>query len=500
LKINKQISRKKSASIQAVGGYMNTIAMLIQGLLLMPLYLHFIESHVFGLWLATGGILGLLSMMNLGLSSMMMQRIAYAYAKNNVTSINKYFTNGFLVYSIISLLLLLIGLTLSPLVPNIIGATSNNGELLKGCFQLSLISLVLSLINESLRCLSYATLRPLIPVTGVVFGRLSGMILTIFLLYRSYGLWSIPIGMVIGEVIIFIFNLVSSLKVIYQINFKLSFNIQVIKEYFKTAPSLFMATIGNTVANTVEPLLITIFISPEVTTIYILNRRAADVVFNMLSVIVGSISGPLSNLIGEGNVHNIANIVIKILFACFALSIIGFAIYQATNEMFISLWVGKEFVTDQRIVMLIALAFSARFFRGVISQLLYSYGDFTFPSKLIFAEGLVRIILSALLINYLGLIAIPLCLLLMASVMSFLLGFRLKKHLQLEFNPFVIMRFFIVALFIFILSYILQANLNVIGSWGLFIFNLILVSISIVLLFFLSNINLCRRFFKGFIK
>jgi O-antigen/teichoic acid export membrane protein len=45
-------------AVQAVGGYLNTTILIVQGLLLVPLYLRFLGPHDYGLWLASGGCSG----------------------------------------------------------------------------------------------------------------------------------------------------------------------------------------------------------------------------------------------------------------------------------------------------------------------------------------------------------------------------------------------------------------------------------------------------------
>ena len=97
-------SRKRATILQALGGYVNTGIIILQGLLLMPLYIRYLGADTYGLWLASGGILGMLGLINFGISSMLVQRIASAYGKNDLDQAGAYFISGMVVYLSIFLL------------------------------------------------------------------------------------------------------------------------------------------------------------------------------------------------------------------------------------------------------------------------------------------------------------------------------------------------------------------------------------------------------------
>ncbi|WP_265943741.1 hypothetical protein [Dechloromonas sp. A34] len=63
------VSRKRAITLQALGGYLNTGIQIVQGLILIPMYIHFLGLSLYGFWLSTGAILGMLGVMNLGLGA-----------------------------------------------------------------------------------------------------------------------------------------------------------------------------------------------------------------------------------------------------------------------------------------------------------------------------------------------------------------------------------------------------------------------------------------------
>lgn len=459
-------SRKKATVVQAVGGYVNTGIVVVQGLILVPFYLYFIGAHTYGLWLASGGILGMLGLMNFGIGSVLVQRIASAYGKKSFALAGMYFINGMMVYLFICVLLGLVGWGVSIWIPSILKVTGDEAVLLLSCFQLAVVAMMLAVLNECLRAFSQSLLRPMAPVVGMVLGRIVGIGVTVWGLFNNVGLWAIPIGTLIAEFIILAVNLCNAVSLFRGLGAKVVLDRKIINEYVKTSPPLLMATTGNTISQEAEPLLITMFLTPEITAAYMVTRRAADIVFRMLNVIAGSTMGAFSHLVGSGDVQRTTEVVKKLLMLSYILGAIGFAGYVGANQAFISLWVGESFLLEQNITFFIALALFARTFRGLLGRMLYGLGDFTYTSVVIFLEGIVRVLLALGLLNTFGLIGVPLAFILPCLIAVLILGFRLKKQLVLSISFPAIGRLLLTAIVLFTASLgLLSMNLDV-KSWG----------------------------------
>ena len=489
-------SRKRATIFQAVGGYINTGIIVVQGLLLIPLYLYYIEVHTYGLWLASGGILGMLSLMNFRISSILIQRIANAYGKQEHALAGAYFINGIVVYLFICLLFGMAGWGASMWVPSILGVAGDEAALLQNCFQLTVIAMTVGILNECLRSFSQALLRPVVPMVGMAIGRIVGIGVTVWMLFDSFGLWAIPMGTLAAELTILIVNLFNAVNLFRWLEFKITLDYKIIKEYVKTSPLLIMATTGNTISQEAEPLLITIFLSPEVTTAYMITRKAADMVFRMLSVVAGSTMGSFSHLAGNADKEKIKDVVKKLLILSFFLGTIGFASYVATNEFFVSLWVGELFVLDPNIILFIGLGFFARNLRGLMGQFLYGLGDFNHTSKTILLEGTGRIILAMVLLRFFGVIGVPLACSIACLVTTFIMGIRLTNKLGAEINYQVLTKLLFNALIVFGMSFIM-VNLNLsIVLWNQFVIYLVLVMAVLTILYILINFNMAQQIYK----
>ncbi len=495
--MGKSPSRKRATILQAMGGYVNTAIVIIQGLLLVPLYLHYIGAHVYGLWLASGGMLGVLGVVNFGVGSMVIQRVAKAYGNNNRAQAGTYFVNGAVVYFVICLFYVLVGYLASFFLPEILNISGNDAELLKQCFLLAVAAMAIGIFNECLRGWGQALLRPVFPAVSIAVGRLFGIGIIVWMLFDGFGLWAIPTGLLLAEILIFLLNMFNAVQLFRGLKIRIGLDLDIIKEYMRTSPALMMARVGNTLSREADPLLITMLLSPEVTTAYMITRRAADVVFRMLNVITGSIMGSFAHLNGCGDKKQTSAIAQKLLTLNFSMGIIGFATYVGANHSFVSLWVGESFVLDQNIILFVGLAYGARTFRGLLGQLLFGVGDFVYPSVVILLEGVGRVALTLGLLSVLGIIGVPLAFMLSCLVMIALLSFRLKLMLAMRFYVPAIVKFLFTAAVLFVISHNLSKINIAISSWNIFVIYLVVLLVVSIGIFLSMNFKRCRDIYRS---
>lgn len=490
-------SRKQATVRLAIGGYINTSIVIAQGLLLTPLYLYFIGAHTYGLWLASGGILGMLGLMNFGVSGLVLQRIAKAYAQMDLSLARAYYINGAAIYLGICLLYGLVGWVASIWIPEVLDVTGENAELLRKCFQVAVSAMVIGTFNEFLRSFSHALLRPMVSMVSMAAGRILGICVTVWMLFNDFGLWSIPVGLLISEGFIFAINLAYSIGLSRKLPTILSLNQNIIKEFMRTSPVLLTARVGDTVSREADPLLITIFVGPELTTAYMVTRRAADIVFRLLSVIVASTMSSFSHLAGCDDNKKTGGMALKLLTLNFSIGAIGFATYAGTNHAFVSMWVGESFALNQEIILFIALGFFARTFRGLLVQILYGLGDFVYPSIVVLLAGIARIALATWLLSMLDIIGIPIAFTLACFISIVPLGLRLINQLTMRIClPSIARLLFSAAILYSVNSAVIQLDFDI-NSWGIFLLYLLIIMTSTSILFISMNLSRFRDIYKS---
>lgn len=429
-KLQEPVNLKWASALLALGGYTNTGIMTVQGFILVPLYLRFIGPHLYGLWLSSGGILAMLGVLQFGIGNMLIQRVAHAYGQQDLPKAGAYFLNGMFVYLVITSVFVALGMMLSFCLGMFKVVGGSEKELVR-CFQLAVLSAGVGIVNTCLRGFAQALLRPLFTVITLAAFQIVGAAATIFLLYRGAGLISIPVGMLAVEVLAFISGAVQAMRLFRGLCAKVRIDRGIIGEFFRVGGALFFAKLGNVLSRESDPLLITLFCRPEMTTAYMVTRKGVDVFSNILNVLNVSTFCTFSHLVGQGDKAKTREVAGKLLAMIYLLGLVGFVSYVGLNHSFVSLWVGKAFALDQSIMLLIGMAFFAGSLRSIVVQVLNGFGCFNFSSEIVFIEGLGKVLLSALLLYVFGLVGAPMALLATSCMSLIVMGFELRSHISL---------------------------------------------------------------------
>ncbi|OCC15875.1 O-antigen flippase Wzx [Dissulfuribacter thermophilus] len=484
--------RKRAFILQVLGGYANNAIGIIQGLLLVPLYIHYIGIQTYGWWLASGGIFNMLRLMNFGINSMLIQRIASAYGKQDLFRAGAYFFNGALVNVGICLLYGFTGWVISFWLPEILNVTGRESEILRGCFLIAVTAMAVGFFNECIRSLNQALLRPLIPVLSIIVGRILGTGVTIWMLLDNFQLWAIPSGMLVTEGIIFLINIVDVITFFLRLNFPIKIKKDIIIEYVQTGPALILARVGLTISQESEPLLINTLIGPEMNTAYMVTRRAADFIFQLFSVINGSIYSPFSHIAGAEQTQKLYTILKQILIISFSIGLIGFSIYAGINHEFVSLWINQSIVLNQDIILAIGIGYFLRSIRATLWQLLNGLGDFVFTSLIIFLESSVRMVVAITALTFFGVIGLPMALSISSFNSLILLSLRLKKRFTLQLDINTNFRFLLSVITLFGISLLATEYKNFPVSWGHFLIHSLLLTMTLLFSFISINWGILR--------
>ena len=460
------------------------IITIIRGLLFIPLYINFIGVRLYGLWLASGGVLVWLTMLDLGLGQGVAQRVASHYGKKDYEKTGQYFINGLLIYTIFGVLFFSIGYLISFPLPSWLKAGYSDSGILRACFQLAVAAGFLKILNDVLRGFATSVLRPLFPLTSLLIWNILGLVSTVVLLFKSWGLWAIPIGHLVTQGGLIFFNGGFALVLLKKLGVRFKVDRSIMSDLLNLTPSLFVARIGQSIVKSIEPLLITVILYPELTTAFVVTRRAADLVSHGLHIIVGSTLPGFAHLVGQENMKRSAEIVRLMMTFIVYSGLIGFGTYIVSNGPFVKIWLGEQFYLGREITMLIAISIMIRVIHDVVSELLVGAGDIIFSSYLVFAESTVRVIAMTVLIYFIGVPGAPMGMILTCSAFAIVLGIRIYKRFDAQPvfpQAFSIIKSFSVSVVIIVLFMNFYLDVNSWTSFSIF-------SIAVFISLFVANL------------
>lgn len=139
---------------------------------------------------------------------------------------------------------------------------------------------------------------------------------------------------------------------------------------------LFVHKIGAVALNQTSPIIIYAYASLSMVTSYGNYLIITRGISTLLNAMFNSMNAGVGNLIAEGNDRKVMSVFKELFSSRFLIvSTCCFCLYYLSSS-FISLWLGKEFILDQTVVLLIVVLFFISTSREVVDSFINGYGLF----------------------------------------------------------------------------------------------------------------------------
>lgn len=485
------VSKKKVSIINLAINYANTFFLILNGLILVPVYFKFFSLTIYGSYLASANIAAVLGLLEFGLSLVLTQKLSLLYKKKDYLAFSNLMWSGLATSFMLFCILVIIALSICTFVPIWVKALPEDYKSIKYAFLLNCVGLGLNIYSNTLTSIFQAWSK--VQISGLinVISALFGITATVFGLFFGLGVISIALGIFLKGLFCTL-GLIPFLITSYRKG-KYPKSIVTLKSVFgvlKDSLPLFGNTVSKSFIENVQLLIITNFISPTATAVYALTSKIYLVCSNLLAPIGSSIFSSLSQLVGENDNTRLKVNIIKVfsLFTLFSVFII--AVSFALNSSFVVLWVGADKYGGSllSLILCINIFVSTRF--DYINFNLFALG--IFGKTLLYDQlaAVSRLILIFFLIKSVGIVAIPASELISTLVFCgvFLnklfighMDFDTKETMKIVFFGFVELGLLIG------LGYIYQYFFPVVSSWNLMILHGICVSGAVCTVLLIMN-------------
>jgi O-antigen/teichoic acid export membrane protein len=338
--------RKKAVLWHVAGGWLSIAIFMVQGILMVPLYISYMGDRLYGFWLATGGVLTWMSIVDLGASAMTQQRCAAAYGKRDLASVVQYFWHGFVV--MIAILLMFAGCSLisSFYLDTWLGVDEVYVQQIVMSFLVVAFASLFGLLNNFMRNFAAALQRNQIPVLAQTAGDLCALIAVIVaLVVFELGLWAIVISALVRSFVPLVFNLIHTVQILSAIGHVNVWSSYTFKDYFVTTPALIGSKVCGSLSQNLPLVLLTRFMGPESAVVYTVTMRAVFLVQNFINQALAALYGACSHFFSDPNVSKarIKSAVSQIALGFVILGGACVSCYALLNHGFVILWTSGEF-------------------------------------------------------------------------------------------------------------------------------------------------------------
>lgn len=427
-------SRKKTVKILTIGNYSVMIIDIIQGLAFVPLYLHYLGERLYGLWLGTGGIIAVLAFLDMGIATLVIQRISREYGKKNQDGISTYFFSGLIINAFFMSILLIVGFIIS----NYLGfffkqMTPEETGVLVFAFKVALVALILGLMNNLVEGTLNALQKPLFGKITQIIAATLGLITTYIMLVKRETVIAIPAGMMVRTVVSILPNLVYLFLLFSKNHIKMFTHRWVtMKDYLLLTPNLLLSKVGTSLVGNIEPTLINMFLTPEIAVYFSVTKTAGGLIKTVLDRVGGVLYPSMSHLFADSMLEKFRGFCIKLINLLLPISLLAFSAFVILNKAFVGLWVGSENYLGDLMTVLIALSLILSYFSNTLSYLLSTTGDIKFPSNAVFFESMIKLALLYLLLKFLGVYGLPIAIAATSGIFIALYIWRWNRHLKLD--------------------------------------------------------------------
>src|SRR3990172_5110434 len=136
-------NRTRSSVIWLGFSYLSVVLAIVQGIVLVPLYLQKFNVALYGAWLASGNIISYLALFDFGLAAVVQQQVSQSYGAQQFDRVGSLLGTGIVIMAGFSLMVILIGMGLAPFIPAWVGANGVDAIVLQKAVYLATISTAL---------------------------------------------------------------------------------------------------------------------------------------------------------------------------------------------------------------------------------------------------------------------------------------------------------------------------------------------------------------------
>lgn len=488
-KTNSANSRKKNTLWSFLFLNVGFIISMINGILIIPIYLHYINSSLYGAWLATGNILNWITIVDPGVSGVLLQRTAYAIGKNDKKEVGLAVTSGITVSLALFLVSVIVGLIFSFFISDIARIDDAYKHDIIASFRIAIWGTTLSLLANTFTgvCQAYQQSKVLGIYRNGIF--LLSIGLNIILLVMGFGVYALAYTALFRGLATCLYTLVFSMMLIRKDNVHLQFDKTYFKSFSKIFSYTFFSRLFETISSNIDLVLVSRYLGSHTVTMLDLSRRPLKIVSGLSNNVTLSLLPSLPHLFGTGNMDRIQVIVMRIwrvILWMSGLIVSGFILF---NFNITSNWVGEQFWigNTNNIIMCISIFLLSIGYN--LSNVTHSMGDMKNNSLINLVRSGSYLILLFIFSKYFGITGVLLAFLLPIFIMIWYYPRKVCSEARLS-KPAVqqIVQETILITVILVVCAILSYWLNTRVSWStLIMFGGIYVTLFFVALYIFSK-------------
>ena len=355
----------------------------IVGLVLTPFIIKSIGNAEFGLYTLIGAFVGYISLLDLGLNTTIVRFVAKYRAEKNKKEEENFLFITMCVYGLISLIILLVGLTLYFNLETIFSNSLTLDELSKAkvMFLILIFNLVITLPGGAFTAICTGYEHFVFPRTVNIFRYIIRSILVVGLMLIGGDSIGLVLLDTVMNLLVIVFNGVYVFKKL-KVTFKLyEFKTPLVKEIFSYSIWVFILVIVSQLQWKAGQVIIGTLTNTTLVAIYGVGIMLGSYYGAFSSAITGVFLPKATKMIVENvNGKELTLMMIKIGRLVFLVLMIIFSSFILFGKQFVLLWVGDTYIDSWFVALIIMIGYTTTLIQGFANEILKAKSLFKYKA------------------------------------------------------------------------------------------------------------------------
>ncbi len=403
------MSTYKASAYNYLFNSVNAIVVIINGIIMVPLYFHFMSVSTYGAWLATGNVVSMLGLIESGFASVITQKMSVAIANKDDILFLKYAGANLVTALLFSGIILLVGLAISPFVADWVNVEESATADIRLSFVIALIAACISLmvsLNGAFPQVWQDTKS--VGILNTV-SNLTAIFSLVVFLFVGFGVVSIALSYLVRALL----NLVLQGQWILRHWTKRGLkkpmaDVFTVKNLFKACVYPFLSKLSGVFMGHSQSFIIAYFMNPALSAIYDITTKVCSVACTFVAQTNGSFFALFSLTMASNDQKKITDVFRKTSIFFFV-SLSAVALYSMCfSEPVIRYWVGLDKFGGTLLLGVSVLATIIGQVRRYFNNIIYTGGFINKSAKLDILCVVVYLLVLLLIIKSVQVYAVPL--------------------------------------------------------------------------------------------
>jgi O-antigen/teichoic acid export membrane protein len=415
-----QVSRRSATLVNVAYQYTSVALTIVRGILMLPLFLKYIGNDLYGAWLASGNIVGWLTLSAGGAWLLLRQQTSAAFSERDGEKLARVIGAGLTLLTTLAITSGALGLLFTGSIAGWLKTSGSAAHDLGGSFALAVIAMAMNLISGGPMAVQQGFQRHLAVGTIAIGAELVSLVLTIVWLYRGWGLWAISIPMIVREILLIVLLTGLMLTTLRTLHIRPIVRIGEMRRMFHLMGWTFLNSLGDTFRRNCDSLFIARFIDNGTVVIATTSMRLWEVIQLFLTRASNAFTPAMAHLYASGDEAKFREIARRLFLVLVAGIALAAAVAWVVNAPLIPLWTrGRAEFAGWTYNYLLGFAAVASTLVFAVGEMLFARGDIRVPAIIQFVQNLSRVaLLLIILAATRNILAIPISILIACGLIG----------------------------------------------------------------------------------